>query len=222
MAGLIGISAEDMEQVDALRKLRADYPDGFPLIRPHVLAPVLVARDEGVEAVTARFGFSRRFSSFNARDDKLTTGKMWSRMFGSSHGLVPLSYVVEWVEDPDGKRPFLIRRADGRPMMAPALVGTYFEDRDQQAFAICTRRPNRFVATFHDRMVGQCPDDQADTWLHPDGVDHETLLACVAAPDDDELVAVPADPKVAKRKAGDWSAIQTVGDPVGWDDLRDR
>lgn len=221
MAGLIGIRAEDMEQVDALRKLRPEYPDGFPLIRPHVLAPVIVAHDEAVEAVTARFGFSRRFSSFNARNDKLTTGRLWSSMFGKSHGLVPLSYVVEWVEDESGKRPYLIQRADGKPMMAPALVGRYFEDREQRAFAICTRKPNRFFAKFHDRMVGQCPPDRAGAWLRPEGTAADDLLACVAAPGDDELVAVPADPGISKRKAGDWSPVKAVGEPLGWGDLRD-
>lgn len=220
MAGLVGIRAEDMEQVDALRRLRPDYPDGFPLIRPHVQAPVLVVRDEEIVAELARFGFSRRFSSFNAREDKLSTGRLWSSMFGRSHAIMPVSYVVEWVDDERGKRPFLIQREDGKPMMVPALSGRYHEDRDQRAFALVTREPNRFFGHFHDRMVAQCPPEGVDRWLSPEGATEKELRACLAAPGDDELVAVPADPGLTKRKAGDWSALHTVGEPLKWADLR--
>jgi putative SOS response-associated peptidase YedK len=220
MAGIIGLRAEDMEQVDALQRARLDWPDGLPMIRPHVLAPVIVRTDDALDAMPARFGFSRRFASFNARSDRLTTGRMWKSMFGKSHGIVPVSYVVEWVNDEDGKTPYLIQRADGRPMMAPALVGPYHEDRKQKAFAICTREPNPFFKRFHDRMIGQCTPKQMDAWLAPEGHEPDDLLACIAAPPNDELVAVPTTPQITKRKAGDWSPLEATGDPLTWNDLK--
>jgi putative SOS response-associated peptidase YedK len=182
---------------------------------------MLTAADDGLEAATARFGFSRRFSSFNARKEKLTTGRLWSSMFGKRHAIVPLSYVVEWIQDKQGKHPFLIQRADGGLMMTPALVGGSHETKGERAFAICTREPNRFFARFHDRMVGQCTPELMKRWLAPGDTTADELLACVAAPDDGELVAVAAAPNISKRKAGDWSPLVTFGEPLGWDDVKD-
>lgn len=222
MAGLVGIRAEDMEQVDALRRARIDWPQGLPFIRPHVMAPVLVSKDDEVVHVAARFGFTRKFASFNARDDKLTTSPFWRSMFGRSHCIVPLSYVVEWVTEGGEKQPYLIQRADGKLMMAPGLVGRYQDKEGETGFAICTRQPNRFFARFHDRMIGQCTSQLMERWLRPSLDGKERLLACIAAPEEDELVAVPASPDIQKRRAGDWSPVKTIGAPMGWKELRGR
>ncbi len=222
MAGIIGLRAEDMEQVDALQRARLEWPNGLPLIRPHVLAPVLVKKGDETVHVPARFGFTRRFASFNAREDKLTTSPFWRKMFGRSHGIVPLSYVVEWLEEGDERRPYLLQRADGQPMMAPALVGPYHDREGETGFAICTTRPNRFFAHFHDRMIGQCTPPLVDRWLSPQGKPEAELLECVHVPDDRELVAVPASPTLQKRQKGDWSPLQTIGLPITWDQLKPR
>ena len=94
MAGLVGIRAEDMEQVDALQRAKLEWPQGLPLIRPTVRAPVLVWKEGMVDFVPARFGFSRRFMSFNARSENLTESKLWKRFFGKHHAVACLSYVV--------------------------------------------------------------------------------------------------------------------------------
>lgn len=221
MAGIIGIRAEDMEQVDALQRARADWPKGLPLIRPSVRAPVLVRKDGQTVHVPARFGFTRRFASFNAREDRLATSPFWRRFFGTSHGIAALSYVVEWVTDKaHGRRPFLIQRADGKLILAPALVGPHQDAKDEMGFAICTTTPNKFFARFHDRMIGQCTPELMERWLEPGGVDLDDLRKCIHRPPDDELVAVPATPELSKRKAGDWSPIQAIGEPLTWADLR--
>jgi len=76
MAGLVGIRAEDMEQVDALRRAKLEWPQGLPFIRPSVRAPVLVAADKGLDYKVARFGFSRRFMSFVAKTAR--RHRIWS------------------------------------------------------------------------------------------------------------------------------------------------
>lgn len=220
MAGIIGLRAEDMDQVDALRRARLDWPHGLPMVRPHVLAPVLVRDEEKTIFRPARFGLTRRFSSFNARDDKLATSPVWRGLFGRRHGIVPLSYVVEWVPGPAGvKQPYLIQRADGRVILAPALVGDYRDKKGELGFAICTRPPNRFFARFHDRMVAACPPDVVDRWLAPLGTPEKVLMECLQVPADDELVAIPTAPDIQKRKSGDWSPLRAAGDPVTWRDL---
>jgi putative SOS response-associated peptidase YedK len=219
VAGIIGVRAEDMEQVDALQRAKLDWPLGLPMIRPSVKAPVLVKKDKRVDFVPARFGFSYRFSSINARVEKLQESPLWRSKFGKSHCVVPLSYVIEWVEKAGGRTPYLIQRRDRRLWMAPALFGHHHEDKEVAAFAICTREPNRFFGSFHDRMVGALTPALMDRWLEPEAHSKEDLLECIRAPAEEELEAQPTTPEITKRKTGDWSALPSVGDPIRWEDL---
>ncbi|MHB8587184.1 MAG: SOS response-associated peptidase family protein [Thermoplasmatota archaeon] len=205
-----------MEQVDALLKARLEWPQGLPFIRPQVRAPILV-REEPIGNVgyrVARFGFSRRFSSFNARDDKLVDGSLWKKFFATSHAIMPLSYIVEWIPEGEAKVPVAIRRADGGLIMAPALYGPSLDRDDELGFAICTREPNDFVARIHDRMVGVCTPDLVDRWLDPTHHTASELLACIRAPDEDELVAYRVVGDITKRKTGNWSPLGFEGEPL--------
>lgn len=223
MAGLVGIRGEDMDLVDALKRAKADWPRGLPFIRPHVLAPVIVREEGGQEtAVPARFGMSKRFTSFNARDDKLTTSRLWRGMFGTSHAVAALSYVVEWVKEGNEKSAYLIGRREGGLMLTPALLGPYLDDKSQRGFAICTRPPSAFFAHFHDRMVGVMTPPLAKRWLAPEGADPESLMECVRAPADDELAAWKVEEPITSRKEGDWSPVRVAGRPLTHADLRGR
>lgn len=219
MAGIVGIRAEDMEQVDALQRARLEFPNGLPMVRPSVRSLVLVQENEQLVAKPARFGFTSAFSSFNARVDKLATSPFWKSMFGKAHGIAPLSYVIEWVEKDGVRQPYLIQRADGRLIMAPALVSHSRDEKKETAFAIVTREPNRFFGFFHPRMVGVCTPELMERWLDPSKHSAAELAECVAAPRDDELVAVPASPEIQKRAKGDWSALKTIGPPITWKDV---
>jgi putative SOS response-associated peptidase YedK len=209
-----------MDLVDALKRAKAEWPLGLPFIRPHVLAPVIVRADGGDDYAPARFGMSRRFTSFNARDDKLTESRLWKGMFGKSHAVAALSYVVEWVPEGSKKQAYLIGRSDGGLLMTPALIGPYLDDRAQRGFAICTRAPNAFFAHFHDRMVGVMTKTQVERWLEPEGVPAEELFACVRAPADDELAAWKVTEALTDRQEGNWEPVRTAREPLGLGDLK--
>lgn len=216
MAGIVGLRAEDMEQVDALKRARLDFPNGLPMVRPHVRALALVRENDAVVAKPARFGFSRRFPSMNARIEKLQESPFWKSMFGKSHAVIPISYVIEWIEKGETRQPYLIQPKGGGLWFAPALFGHYHEDKAESAFAICTREPNRFFGYFHDRMVGVLTEKLMDRWLRPAESSKDELLECIRKPEEDELEAVPTTPDITKRKAGDWSALPATGAPVRW------
>lgn len=227
MAGVIGMRGPDIAKRDALRGYRVEWVDADrPYIRPHTGLPVLTMHEGEPDVHRHVFGFSRRFSSFNARADRLVDGKMWSRMFGRAghHGVAPVSYILEWgdLDDGEGKRPFRIERADGAAMAVPSLVGPYWEAKETDAVALVTIEPNRFVATFHDRMIGQLRDDDIDVWLRPENHDEKRLFACLAAPSEDELVAYPLRADVGAAKFDDAAALEAVGDPLAWSDVKDR
>jgi putative SOS response-associated peptidase YedK len=220
MAGLVGIRAEDMEQVDALQRARLEWPQGLPFIRPSVRAPVLVKAGKGLDYKVARFGMSRRFMSFNARSENLTESRLWKTMFGKRHAVATLSYVVEWIAEGGVKTPYLIGRKDGKLMWTPALLGPNLDNKEELGFSICTRSPNPFFSHFHDRMVGVMTPQLAEVWLTPEGRADKDLLECVRAPEEDELAAFKVKGDIAKRKSGDWSAVETQGEPVTVGDLK--
>ncbi len=222
MAGVIGLRGPDIEKRDILRGYKVVFEDADrPYVRPHTGLPVLTMEDGAPQVQRHVFGFSKRFASFNARADRLETGKMWSRMFAKPghHGVAPVSYILEWGDLGQGKQPFRIERADGAAMCVPALVGGYWEKKGERAFSLVTIEPNRFVKTFHDRMIGQLDDEHVDVWLNP--LDHEAeLWDCLTAPPDDELVAYPLKADVGSAKFDDAPAMEAVGPAVTWADVQ--
>jgi len=224
MAGVIGLRGPDIEKRGALRGYQVVFEDADrPYVRPHTGLPVLTLQVGKPDVHRHVFGFSRKFSSFNARSENLETGKMWSRLFAKPghHGVAPVSYILEWgdLADGQGKRPFRIERADGAAMCVPALVGGYWEAKDEDAFALVTIPPNNFVKTFHDRMIGQLKDDDLEVWLRPEEYAVETLMRCLAPPPEDELIAYPLRADVGSAKFDDDAAMAAVGEPISWADI---
>ncbi|MGQ0535989.1 MAG: SOS response-associated peptidase family protein [Methanobacteriota archaeon] len=221
MAGVIGLRGPDIDKRDALRGYKVEWKDADrPIIRPHTGCPVLTL--EGGKPTVARhvFGFSREFTSFNARSDKLEEGKMWSRMFGKAHGVAPVSYILEWADLGDGKRPYRIERADGAAMAVPALVGPYWENREERAFALVTVEPNEFVSRIHNRVIAQLEDDRIRAWLAPGEHTKEELKACLTPGNNEDFVAYPLKADAGSAKFDDAAALSEVGKPVTWDDVR--
>jgi hypothetical protein len=107
-------------------------------------------------------------------------------------------------------------------MCVPALVGEYWEKKDERAFSLVTIEPNAFVRTFHDRMIGQLSDKRLDTWLVPEDHGRDELWACLIAPPDAELVAYPLRADVGGAKFDDAAAMMAVGPAVTWADVQQR
>ena len=225
VAGVIGLRGPDIAKRDALRGYKVEWKDADrPLVRPHTGLPVLTL-DNGEPKVERHvFGFSRKFSSFNARDDRLVDGKMWKPLFGDPkhHGVAPVSYIMEWADlgDGRGRVPLRIERADGAAMAVPALTGAYWEDRKERAFALVTITPNEFFGSFHDRMTASLRDEDVDRWLHAEGGADKLLKMVQRPPPNDELVAYPLDKKATpvKMEAGD--LLHAVGPAIRWTDVQ--
>ena len=214
MAGLVGVTYEHIDEIDPLLKLRERWPQGLPIIRPMYHTGILVRKGDGVGCKIARFGISRQFSSFNARSEKLQESRLWKSMFGKSHAVAPLSYIVEWRQEEKQRIPYLIARKDGKIMMTPALMAPCFDDTSDVGFAICTREPSKFFGHFHDRMVGVLTPELMDRWLNPGSSTPEELMECIRCPEEDELVARRAKGEPSKKTADDTTPIETVGKPL--------
>lgn len=221
MAGVIGLRGPDIDRREALRGYKVEFKDADrPFIRPHTGLPVLYMKGDKPVVERHVFGFSKRFSSFNAREDKLDDSKMWSTMWGKHHGVAPVSYILEWAGEGEEKVPYRIERADGAAMAVPALVGAYWEHKEDRAFALVTIEPNEFVRSFHDRMIGQLTDEGVDMWLHPEKTGKPGLRKLLAPPPNDELVARPLRKDAGKAKFDDPKWLEPVGPALTWADVK--
>jgi putative SOS response-associated peptidase YedK len=87
VAGLIGLTAADIDVQDALGAIRWAYEGEWrprPVVRLTTSIPVAVNASEGRTVVRARWGFDigggRPIG--NARDDKLLSSRMWTPVPG--------------------------------------------------------------------------------------------------------------------------------------------
>jgi putative SOS response-associated peptidase YedK len=227
VAGLEGIDASKMEIIDALGGTRWAYDEGErvakPLLRHADFAPVAIVVDGERVIEKVRFGmpgFQGRLIT-NARDDKLAESPSWRSLFGKSHSLTAISYVVE--TDKKTKTTYRVQRRDGKLMVVPGLVARRhlkFASTGNEYDDLChvqvTADANDFVATIHDRFVCELESKkERDMWMDP--ADHDVgALAklLVQAPNDRyEMVPIASD---AWKRRDDPEATRPIGEAVTW------
>jgi putative SOS response-associated peptidase YedK len=168
---------------------------------PSETLPV-VLDDEPETLATARWGLVPSWSDgpgsgpdpINARVESLSESRVFSEAYRERRCLVPADGFYEWAETDDGKQPYFVSRADGRPFLMAGLWETWTPSqtqtglgefgaggpsRDQEpepvhSFTIVTTDPDDVVARFHDRMALVLDADAGETWLT--GADADSLL----------------------------------------------
>jgi putative SOS response-associated peptidase YedK len=151
-------------------------------IAPTQRAPIVVDRQGTRQLELARWGFvpgwwkepgPPKFTTFNARDDKLKTSGFWRGAINKNRCLIPASGFYEWKKRGKERLPFYIHRTDGRMM---AFAGLYSFQTDPESgetsttFTILTTATNRFMVPLHDRIplvLGDVEDELWSVWLDP-------------------------------------------------------
>ncbi|NIB99207.1 SOS response-associated peptidase [Halobacterium sp. R2-5] len=160
---------------------------------------------------TARWGLVPSWSDgpregpdpINARAESLTESRLFEEAYRQRRCLVPADGFYEWTETGDGKQPYFVSRADGRPLLLAGLWETWTPEQKQtglgefgeggpsrdpepvQSFTIVTTEPNDFLAEYHHRMAVVLGREAGERWLAED--DPSGLLE----PGDVELRAWP-------------------------------
>lgn len=218
MAGLIGLTASDIELQDALQVDRWEYDGDWiphPVVRLTTTLPVAVATPDGDAIVRARWGFPVGPRPVgNARDDRLLGSPLWSKMLGSEHCLVATTGVYEMVgRGTAAKQSYWFRRTDGRPIVMPGLAATREIKGEQQlCCAIVTTEPNAFFGRFHDRQVCALEPDEQAAWLHADGPD-EAMALLRPAPEG-AWEAVPVDERIFGKGRREMEDLVPTGKPI--------
>jgi putative SOS response-associated peptidase YedK len=168
-----------------------DDPGGHFNVAPTDEALVVVQRDQRRAVTAYRWGLIPHWADdarvgsrmFNARAETLTASPAFREAFRRRRCLVPVDAFYEWKREGTIRQPYLVRRADGRPL---ALAGLWAGWRDpstetvRRTFTIITTMPNAALASLHDRMPVVVSDDAWSRWLTPADADPGELLAILS------------------------------------------
>ena len=176
-------------------------------------AAVVVERVDGRRAVVPfRWGLVPHWApdasiaarTINARAETVATLPAFRDAFRRRRCLVPADGFYEWTTNAEAagprsrRTPFLIRRADRRPMAFAGLWSSWrnpASGESRRTFAIVTRAAGAAIRPLHDRMpVVVEPEDWA-TWLAPD-VDPVALQVLLDRPAEAPVELVRVRPLV--------------------------
>ena len=114
----------------------------------------------------------------NARSETIAKSGMFKEAFAKRRCLVPAPVYYEWRDDPDGKTPFAVGRADG----APVAFGGIWEEWPSsagerlQTFCTITTVANELLAPIQDRMPVIIEKADWPVWLGEAEGDPAALL----------------------------------------------
>lgn len=138
----------------------------------------------------------------NARAESLLDKPAFKRSFERRRCIVPADGFYEWEKvGPKTKQPWLIRRADGKPMAFAGLWESWrpvkgSDEGKVRSCTIVTGEPNEKVARLHDRMPVMLPAEAWDAWLDPDNTDLGSLAGLLVPIAAEELELFPVSKAV--------------------------
>jgi putative SOS response-associated peptidase YedK len=152
----------------------------------------------------------------NARAETVAEKPAFRAALARRRCLVPATGFYEWKRSEHGKRPYLIRQPDGRPM---ALAGLW--ERCQPAggeplesFTIITTHANRLMAPLHHRMPVILGEDLLGEWLAPHPLSRPRLESVLRPCDPDRLEAFEVAPVVNSPANDTPECIRPLGTPA--------
>lgn len=217
MAGLIGLTASDIDVQDATGAIRWAYEGEWvphPVVRLTTTLPVAITADDGAREVQrVRWGFPVGPRPVgNARDDKLEQSPLWSKMLGTGHALFVATGIYEMIRGADGhKRSYWFRRRDGQPIVMPGLVAPRNAGGEERLCgAIITTMPNAFFSRYHARQVCALEPDRLDDWM---AAGPDEAMRIIGAPPEDAWEAVPVDDRIFAKGRRELEDLVPIGEP---------
>ncbi|MEO9884319.1 MAG: SOS response-associated peptidase [Balneola sp.] len=151
-------------------------------VAPTSLMPVCRVSDEGKRVLDSMYWWLNKwpikegdkpnfkYSTFNARDDKLKTSKLWRSLIEdpSKRCIVPMNGYYEFSGGKGNKTPNYFYPTDDHFFGVAGIWSPYSPFKDTKSFAIITTKPNSVQEPIHDRMPVILHPTEFDDWLNPD------------------------------------------------------
>lgn len=213
MCNEFGLRPDASTTVEA--ELGAPWKEGAPLTPKISLWPtddVIAVRQVGGGRVASNYlwgflppsapdrGFIRQWSTFNARDDKLATGRLYGKAFREARCLVPVSLWYETARPPGAKKGLrcTIQPTTEKIFVFAGLWSPWKDPANGQhhdTVVIVTTEPNATIAELpHPRMPAVLPKDAWGAWLDP-ATSVPDLQAMLQPAPDEWMEAIAGRPK---------------------------
>lgn len=120
--------------------------------------------------------FISEYHTFNARDDRIATGKLYSKPFKTQRCLIAVNAWFEWPKAPGAKKgtpgtPCTITPTNGDLFVFAGLWGPWQDPETgihHDTATVITTEPNEVVADLpHHRMPAILAPSEWSTWLDP-------------------------------------------------------
>ncbi len=192
MCGAYGFSVKDAREVyerfDIINTL-ASYKPRWNI---HIgsMNPVIYMTADGAQIKNMYWTFlpswakekRLKFSTFNARDDRLLESKIYKSAVAHHRCIIPATYFFEpdKLHFPQPPHPWYCFRLKEHPLFA--LAGLYNAWTDPTTnetlytYTIITTKPNALVGKYHDREPALLPSNKEKQWLNPDLTEPEHVL----------------------------------------------
>lgn len=183
--------------------------------------PVAVRADQW--SLIPHFAKERRlkYSTFNARLDKLTSSNVWKSVFPKNRCLVPADGFFERVpeEGAPKKRPYYVRFRERRPFCFAGLFSEWTDPSTGEvlsSYTVVTTENNALMERIgHPRMPAIVHEDLYGLWLDPTCDDTDALVRSIRTPVPGELLdAVPVGHQVNYRTEHGPDIVEPIGEPV--------
>ncbi|WP_255169035.1 SOS response-associated peptidase [Natrononativus amylolyticus] len=222
-----------VEQADLEERFDARFREPFGPrynVAPGQRVPVITNEEpetiRGLEwGLVPSWADDDRSGLINARAETLAEKPSFRGAYAHRRCLVPADGFYEWVETPDGKRPYRVAFEDDRPFAMAGLWerwkrpttqtgldafgagegGEGSEDAVLETVTVVTTEPNELVAGLHDRMAAILEPDREREWL--EGGRSDDLLEPYPG---DEMRAYPVSTAVNSPAMDEPSLVEPV------------
>lgn len=94
-----------------------------PRVRPNNLINLIASGEKKPQSARGNWGFRTGKFDWNARDDRLATSPLWSKMWmqPGQHVIVPMTRAFESTKRRGAREWFAVKRRDEEPLLVPAL-----------------------------------------------------------------------------------------------------
>lgn len=157
----------------------------------------------------------------NARAETAADKPSFRSAYKHRRCLLPADGFFEWVKIPNGKQPHYIRFTDRRVFAFGGLWERWTPpDGDPvESCTILTTRPNRLIASLHDRMPVIIPSERFGDWIDRNPLSADTAETMLLPHSADQMEAVPVGSRVNSPKNDDPRCVEPVGEQaqLDWD-----
>lgn len=193
MCGAFGYTKKNIEEAKQIFNVQnslEDLHDRYN-VRPTQTSPVLFMTADGVQIKYMYWSFlpswakekRLKFSTFNARDDRLFESTVYKNAVPNKRCVVLTSFFYEpdKINYPKPPHPWhLFRFRDQTVMLIAGLYNIWKDPKTNEElynFTIITTQPNEVVGKYHDRSPVILNNvEEATEWLNPDMIEKEQIM----------------------------------------------